>query len=263
MLPSFSTLVSDIDRFHSPFVKPTSFALPSITSLLPAALVNTSTTTTIIQHQNQLFSHKRKIELVDTVSIHALPRISLQNQITNAPKAPSIPQPTIKLPCSFAAKKIEPSTKKPKLENKTTPKFISVGSLKGIISEVLEQASAGDPEEENEDSKETSKESCDAIGALFVKLRTQVYVQMLEYSQTSKQHLCSGEKRFYCPFMSNCKKTLKGLGNLRRHIEWHLTRLEDDVRYQAKYVTEKITTQKASSLVMLELERQEKHTEEC
>jgi hypothetical protein len=33
-----------------------------------------------------------------------------------------------------------------------------------------------------------------------------------------------------CTFSPNCDKKIKGKGNLRRHIEWHLRRVEEETR---------------------------------
>ena len=37
----------------------------------------------------------------------------------------------------------------------------------------------------------------------------------------------SDEKKFACIFSTDCSKVIKGRGNLRRHMEWHLRRIEE------------------------------------
>jgi hypothetical protein len=37
----------------------------------------------------------------------------------------------------------------------------------------------------------------------------------------------NSKAKIHCIFSSDCKKTLCGKGNLRRHLEWHLMRIED------------------------------------
>lgn len=61
-------------------------------------------------------------------------------------------------------------------------------------------------------------------GDVFLALRVQAYCNLLRNSTKDS------EQRFACPFDPSCEKRVKGKGNLRRHIEWHLQKLEGDYR---------------------------------
>jgi len=52
-------------------------------------------------------------------------------------------------------------------------------------------------------------------------LRAQTYCNFLRDASLGD------DKKFNCPFSTSCEKKVKGKGNLRRHIEWHLKRIED------------------------------------
>jgi hypothetical protein len=47
------------------------------------------------------------------------------------------------------------------------------------------------------------------------------------YSFMQQIHLEEKDSKIDCIFSSDCTKTIKGRGNLRRHVEWHLKRIED------------------------------------
>jgi len=53
-------------------------------------------------------------------------------------------------------------------------------------------------------------------------LRAQTYCFILNDARTEN------DKRFRCVFSNTCEKRIKGKGNLRRHVEWHLRRIEEE-----------------------------------
>lgn len=58
----------------------------------------------------------------------------------------------------------------------------------------------------------------------FENLRAQHYCKALNDAEADSQ-------RFYqCVFSPSCDRKMKGKGNLRRHIEWHLKKVEQDAR---------------------------------
>lgn len=54
-------------------------------------------------------------------------------------------------------------------------------------------------------------------------LRAQTYCSILSKPE-------GADSKFKCTFSSTCDKIIKGKGNLRRHIEWHLRRVEEETR---------------------------------
>jgi len=55
-------------------------------------------------------------------------------------------------------------------------------------------------------------------------LRAEHYCKALNEAEADSQ-------RFYqCVFSPSCDRKMKGKGNLRRHIEWHLKKVEQDAR---------------------------------
>jgi len=126
-------------------------------------------------------------------------------------------------------------------------------TMKQIVWSVIQQAqkeqkdgeTSKDPQEEK--FKEEGDEEADEIGKLMSRIRNQTYVQLLSTSFFKQQPTEKGAatKRFGCPF--ECSKWVKGSGNLRRHIEWHLLKLEEDVR---KKVKSPVTFQEACKLFL-------------
>jgi len=62
----------------------------------------------------------------------------------------------------------------------------------------------------------------DSVDTWIVALRAQTYCYVLNEASTDD------EKRYRCLFDASCNKKIKGKGNLRRHMEWHLKRTEED-----------------------------------
>eukprot|EP01117_Protostelium_nocturnum_P014184 TRINITY_DN5369_c0_g1_i4.p1 TRINITY_DN5369_c0_g1~~TRINITY_DN5369_c0_g1_i4.p1 ORF type:complete len:588 (-),score=204.03 TRINITY_DN5369_c0_g1_i4:1836-3599(-) len=58
------------------------------------------------------------------------------------------------------------------------------------------------------------------------QIRAQTYCTILPIADTLKKE----DKKIMCPFGGGCSKKIKGKGNLRRHMEWHLRKIEDDLR---------------------------------
>jgi len=63
------------------------------------------------------------------------------------------------------------------------------------------------------------------IAKLMGELRQRTYCNLLSNNKEEK-----GAKIIRCTFDRNCGRNIKGKGNLRRHIEWHLRRVEEDCR---------------------------------
>jgi len=68
----------------------------------------------------------------------------------------------------------------------------------------------------------TSSSQEEIVSWWLMSLRAQTYCYILNDAHTDN------DKRFKCVFSSNCEKRIKGKGNLRRHIEWHLRRIEEE-----------------------------------
>jgi len=68
-----------------------------------------------------------------------------------------------------------------------------------------------------------TKEDC--LNWWISSLRAQTYCIVL--SSPSKE---TEDNKFRCTFSNSCQKLIKGKGNLRRHIEWHLRRIEEECR---------------------------------
>jgi hypothetical protein len=62
----------------------------------------------------------------------------------------------------------------------------------------------------------------EVISWWLMTLRAQTYCYILNDARTDP------DRRFKCVFSNNCEKRIKGKGNLRRHIEWHLRRIEEE-----------------------------------
>lgn len=60
--------------------------------------------------------------------------------------------------------------------------------------------------------------------AVFMTLRMQAYCNMMN------EAIPNNDSRYGCPFDNSCVKTVKGKGNLRRHIEWHLQKMEGEFK---------------------------------
>eukprot|EP00027_Filamoeba_sp_ATCC50430_P012957 CAMPEP_0168566678 /NCGR_PEP_ID=MMETSP0413-20121227/14553_1 /TAXON_ID=136452 /ORGANISM="Filamoeba nolandi, Strain NC-AS-23-1" /LENGTH=222 /DNA_ID=CAMNT_0008598725 /DNA_START=101 /DNA_END=769 /DNA_ORIENTATION=+ len=56
------------------------------------------------------------------------------------------------------------------------------------------------------------------------KLRAETYYKALKVMESDPQ------ENFQCVFFGSCDKKIKGKGNLRRHIEWHLKKIEEESR---------------------------------
>lgn len=118
-----------------------------------------------------------------------------------------------------------------------------------VIQQVQKDHKEGEASKESQDEKfkEEGDEEADEIGKLMSRIRNQTYVQLLSTSFFKQQPTEKGAatKRFGCPF--ECSKWVKGSGNLRRHIEWHLLKLEEDVRKKVKTT---VTFQEACKLFL-------------
>lgn len=60
------------------------------------------------------------------------------------------------------------------------------------------------------------------IESYMSKIRAKTYCTILLDVDSLKQE----DKKIVCPFSKNCRKQIKGKGNFRKHIEWHLRKIE-------------------------------------
>jgi len=58
------------------------------------------------------------------------------------------------------------------------------------------------------------------------QIRAQTYCTVLPIADGLKKE----DTKINCPFGGGCTKKIKGKGNLRRHMEWHLRKIEEEIR---------------------------------
>jgi len=89
------------------------------------------------------------------------------------------------------------------------------------------------------------------VNLCLMTLRAQTYCYVLNDAKTEP------DKRFRCVFSSTCDKRIKGKGNLRRHIEWHLRRIEEEWKGNSSI------SSNISNVVILEQKPLRQETVEC
>jgi len=98
----------------------------------------------------------------------------------------------------------------------------SVDSSPITISQEIKDPSCREFPNKEENAKKISYSREELMEKWLYTIRVTTYNFLEELSNQQPD-----PRKMFCTFSSDCKKVIKGRGNLRRHIEWHLKRIED------------------------------------
>lgn len=72
----------------------------------------------------------------------------------------------------------------------------------------------------------------DPVDSYVAEISSQVYQTVFNHLDLLK----GADKKIRCPFGHECNRTVKGKGNFRKHLEWHLRKIEDDAKRRLEIV---------------------------
>ncbi|PRP80470.1 hypothetical protein PROFUN_14631 [Planoprotostelium fungivorum] len=83
----------------------------------------------------------------------------------------------------------------------------------------------------------------DYVNHYVAQIRAQTYCTVLPIADGLKKE----DTKINCPFGGGCAKKIKGKGNLRRHMEWHLRKIEEEIRRKFMALLSGMATQEPNN----------------